>query len=77
MRESVCERERERKRGKEREGEWQVIKGFCEKITKIAWHIKHDTKRETHKAWPSVFMTPKSMTYRDTAYLKIIEVAEV
>ena len=35
-----------------------------------AWHITHYLKIRTNQAWPSVSMTQKSMTYRDTAYLK-------
>ena len=35
-----------------------------------AWHIMHYLKRRTNQAWPSVSMTQKSMTHRDTAYLK-------
>ena len=36
----------------------EVIKGFCKKIT---------------KSLPSLSITPKSMTYRDTTYLKEVE----
>ena len=35
-----------------------------------AWHIMLYLKIRTNQAWPSVSMTQKSMTYRDTVYLK-------
>ena len=34
-------------------------------------HIKGYTSKETHQGLPSVGITPKLMTYRDTEYLKI------
>ena len=55
------------KRVKKIDKERQVIKGFCKKsqssITYKVGHMKH-------KALFSVSITIKSMTYRDTAYLK-------
>ena len=40
---------------------------FCGKITNLA-----SQKKVTHQVLPSVSITPKSMTYRDTAYLKSV-----
>ena len=57
-------KERERERERERGG---VIKGFCEKKPNLTLLIK-----VTHQGLPSVIITPKSMTYRDTTYLKTI-----
>ena len=62
-------KERERERGR-------LSKLFRKKIT----NIEHSMKTITNLAWhikkillalPSVSITPKSMTYRDTAYLKL------
>ena len=33
-------------------------------------HIKGFAKKVTHQGLPSASITPKSMTYRDTAYIK-------
>ena len=32
--------------------------------------MKHNLKRRTNQAYPSVSMTQKSISYRDTSYLK-------
>ena len=32
-----------------------------------AWHIKYDISNKTGKAWPSISIMLKSMTFRDTA----------
>ena len=49
------ERERERDRKKERE---RLLKDSVKK------------NHMTHQEWPSVSITSKSMTYRDSVYLK-------
>ena len=50
----------------------EFIKGFCEKITNLVSHIKGYLVLSTHEDLPSGSITPKSMTYRDTANLKSI-----
>ena len=47
---------------KESEREREIIKSICE---------KNNQSCITHQTLPSVSITPKSMTYRGTAYLKI------
>ena len=62
-------RERERvKRERDRKSEREIIKGFCEKIANLVWHIKM-----THQALPSVSITPKSCDAYESK-IKLIEI---
>ena len=60
------ESEKEREREKEKE----VIKGFCEKNNQSSITHKGYLVKRTHQGLPSVSIPPKSMTCRDTVYLK-------
>jgi hypothetical protein len=42
------------------------------RFIRILAYPKSITKNITHQALPSVSITPKCMTYRDTAYLKML-----
>ena len=58
------EKDREREGGRERG--WQVTVRLLKDSVK-----KNNQSSMTHKAWPSVSITLKSMTLTETAYLKM------
>ena len=63
-------RERQIERGGEREIVYHPNCAVKNSIDDACLLGKVSRKKVTHQGLPSVSITPKSMTYRDTAYLK-------